>query len=150
MRRHTIQDIEYDLNLLWKVEGEGVTQAALASEIGMSEGHLSRRLARARRFRAHREAVARLIEDGLDGDDMDRFDYPYMELVGAPVEDAGNEWATIEGSEASRDHGTYHVGGRVKSLTGGVITTEDTSRTDGKPQPTEYHPDPRLKGGKGR
>ena len=149
MRSHNIEDIEYDLSLLWKVEGEGVSQTALASEIGMSQGHLSRRLARARRFRKHREAVARLIESGPDGDEMDRFDYPYMELVDAPVEDAANEWATIEGNQASRDRGTYHVGGKVRSITGGVIAADDMPRTDGKPQPTTYQPDPTLKGGVG-
>lgn len=51
MRRHTLQDLEYDLSLLYQHEVAGISQAALAQMVGMSPGHLSRRLARGRRYR---------------------------------------------------------------------------------------------------
>lgn len=149
MRPHTIEDIEYDLSLLYEKESVGMTQAALALREGMSEGHLSRRLARARRYRAEKAEADRLSEAPPD-DGRDRFDRTYMELVGVPPEASAHDWSTDSDPRNSRQQGVFNVGGSVRWLRDGTVTTEDTSRTDGKPQPTEYHPDPLLKGGKGR
>ena len=68
-----------------------MTQAALAQREGMSEGHLSRRLARARRYRAEKAEADRLAEAPPD-DGRDRFDRTYMELVGAPPEVGRRRW----------------------------------------------------------
>jgi hypothetical protein len=67
-----------------------------------------------------------------------------MQLVAGQPEEAGeHEWLDMSSGEASMDCGKVHVGGRVRSLLGGTITTDATG-------PTSYEPDPELAGGTGK
>jgi hypothetical protein len=112
----------------------------------MNQGHLSRRLARAARHEQERRRAEDREAQALRRD-KDRFDHTLMELSDAP---SGNRpFCTPSGHYCSESSGTYHVGGQVRSLRGGLISTTDESRADGKAHPTSYSPDPRLKGGVG-
>lgn len=153
MRPHTADDIEYDLNLLYLYEIEGLSQPEIARREGISQGHLSRRLARARRYREERRR-AEEREHAILTRDKDKLDYEYMELsdmptgnraFGRPIPFCSEETLAPGGKDlvCSESSGTYHVGGRVRSLTRGVQTTDEGG-------PTSYSPDPDgLKGGVG-
>jgi hypothetical protein len=149
-------------NILEREIGEGERLRALegtlsirelAALTGLSERQARRRLERAE---ALREPPSR--------DDLDRFDYEHMELSDREVAPA-RAWCDPDGPGGSEGRGggaevglerrrvlpgTYHVGGQVRFLYGGVVTTDDASRADGKPHPTTYSPDPTLKGGRDR
>lgn len=156
MRPHTIEDIEYDLSLLWEKESEGITQAALARREGMSEGHLSRRLARARRHRV--ELLKQELEscDGYDDEGTDEL--PYLAITDDPAREA-RDWYEPESGLTSLDRiddqtgnlivgtGRVRIGNHngtrllVRSINGGRKTEEAIK---------QHQPDPEgLKGGVG-
>lgn len=122
MRTHTVRDIRCDLSLLERIEREGVTQAALAAEIGMSEGHLSRRLSRARRYRRRWEEEqesAHLLPHERD------IDEPLVVLTDDPSIES-NEFYNLDTDECSVDSGRVRIGdhdGRrllIRSVNGGA------------------------------
>jgi hypothetical protein len=121
------------------------TRAQLAAERGISVRTLQRQFADEREREARYQAEAR-----EKGEWLDPYDFRYMELVtDAPdpeADDMPHDWATTDGSEASQQHGRFHIGGKVKSLRGGMIVDDPD---DGECHPTSYTPDPVLKGGVG-
>ena len=144
MRPHTIDDVRGDLEWLYWNEIEGLTHAQIAARVGLDRSQVSRRLARARRYRQEQERVERQAEEQANDDDpKGPFDYDYMELDANPIgmwrSGKPRTWCKPEGS-SSVDHGTYHVGGQVRTLTRGVRTTDEAG-------PTKYDPPDDLKGG---
>lgn len=66
-------------------------------------------------------------------DDLDRFDHPYMELSDLPS--GSHPYCVLDSRVDSTDGiGTYHVGGRVQSLSGGR-PVEDPGRKNYEPPP---------------
>ena len=108
------------------------TVAEMAARLGVSERQAYRIRAKEREGRA---GWGQPREERLD-----RFDYEYMELADLPT--GAHAWCTPEG-QCPEDRGTYNVGGQVRSLRGGQVTTDETG-------PTKHQPDPDgLKGGVG-
>jgi hypothetical protein len=64
---------------------------------------------------------------------LDRFDYPYMELVAEPPTASAHEWCKLEPDDehdpeaASLDRGKVHIGGRVESIRFGLMERTDDS-----------------------
>lgn len=143
MRTHTAEDLEKDLSLLWEHEGEGVSQIALAVREGISQGHLSRRLARARRYRAELERQAARDSQICE---FDEHDLPHLAITSDPARERGH-WYEPESGHASVDSGRVRIGNhngtrlRVLPINGGVKAEEAVR---------QHKPDPDgLKGGVG-
>jgi hypothetical protein len=143
MRTHTAEDLEYDLSLLWAYEGEGMNQAELAGREGMSQGHLSRRLARARRYRA---SVANRDARESQPCEPDEHDLPHLAITDDPARERGH-WYEPESGAASVDTGRVRIANhsgtrlRILPINGGRKTEEAIK---------QHHPDPAgLRGGVG-
>lgn len=142
MRIYTAEDLEKDLSLLWEYESDGLSQPALAEREGMSQGHLSRRLARARRCRAELEKQAERVQPC----EPDEHDLPHLAITSDPARERGH-WYEPESGHASVDSGRVRIGNhngtrlRVLSINGGTKTEEAVR---------QHKPDPKgLKGGVG-
>lgn len=82
MRTHTIDDIERDLGWLYELESTGMTQMQLAQREGLSEGHMSRRLMRARRWMAELRAIDRVeVERAIKAAESTGREIPWIEIV---------------------------------------------------------------------
>jgi hypothetical protein len=163
MRTHTAEDLEYDLSLLWAYEGEGMNQAELAEREGMSQGHLSRRLARARRYRDELEKQKERIVEAIAAPET----LPYLVLTTDP----GREWRPcydLDTDECTLESGLARIGNRngTDAISGSGSTRRPVSPLEGQrlrvlnvnggPMvkdpggPTKHQPDPDgLRGGVG-
>lgn len=144
MRTHTAEDLEYDLTLLWAYESEGLSQAELAERAGMSQSHLSRRLARARRYQAELDRSDAREAQPCDADE--EHDLPHLAITDDPGRERGH-WYEPESGAASVDSGRVRVGNhngtrlRILPINGGRKTEEAIK---------QHEPDPEgLKGGVG-
>ncbi len=145
MVRTHLPTTELEREDIWldAIEAGTTTTRDIAEDVGMTQRHVRRRVAAARK---RREEGAR--DYGYHNrDDLDRFDHPYMELVTSKPEATPHDWITLTGQESSRDSGKYHIGRQVRSLTTGRVFNDPD---DGESHPTSYEPDPSgLKGGVG-
>lgn len=102
MRTHTAEDLAEDLILLDLYEVGGLTQYALAGMVGLDQGHVSRRLARARRYRQElrRREDRQVAEDNRD-DPLDVA--TIVELIDSrdPSARPRGEWIDLESGVCS-------------------------------------------------
>ncbi|MDE2105347.1 MAG: hypothetical protein KGL39_49430 [Patescibacteria group bacterium] len=163
MRRHTVQDLERDLDLLWDYEEEGLTQVELAAREGQSQAHVSRRLDRARRYRAQLERVERSGQQvPRDGPDL-----PHLALVSG-TDRRRESYYDLDTDEVVTKSPKVLVGAGVAAtkdrMFGAPSQRLSAQHLEGQPLryrdiregteeqvsgPTSYKPDPVLKGGVG-
>lgn len=142
MRTHTAEDLEKDLDLLWLHEGEGLSQTDLAAQEGMSQGHLSRRLARARRYRAELEKLAAREQEPCDADEDKAIHLPLVDSVADAIRrsidpDTGEERYTIRPHyNLSTDETPLDGANELVAVGGGPAPYADrTSRGSRCPEP---------------
>src|SRR6185312_16162927 len=104
MRTHTQEDLEFDLVLLRLYEAEGRTTYELATVAGLSQSQISRRLARARRYRQERDRREQEAERRIERDD-EPDDLPFVALTSDPGREVAG-WYDLDTDECSIDSGS--------------------------------------------
>lgn len=174
MRTHTAKHLERDLELLYDYEVLGLTQYDLAEREGQAQGHISRRLARASRYRDELERAERKAAEQAAA--QSRGDEPYLVLIDGSDVAGKHEWYDLRSNQCSIESGPVRVAagagfrasgsaGRsqrlpvaalegqrlvVRRVTGGAPEKSDDQLNADETEKPKYQPDPRgLKGGVG-
>ena len=113
MVRPYLPESELERAEVWldAIEAGDTSTAEIARDTGLTQRRIRQRVKDARERRERGDQIERRNRD------LDRFDYPYMELSHSPS--GGHPFCVPSGDLCSEDRGKFHVGGRVRSLLGG-------------------------------
>lgn len=136
--RHTQADLEVDLELLHRSES-GETQWQIAESIGLDRSQVSRRLARARRYR---QELGRVSERGHHPCETE--DLPYVALTDDPGRERG-EYYILDGvgrdpdehSICSVQRGSIRIANRLGTGLVRRNVNDERRRVDDEEKPSQ-------------